>query len=144
MIYYVIPRELAQKYYNEFKKRFADELLEGAALHVLEHQIVVVLAGATVYEGHQVGVVEESKSAALPVEASPGARILIERGLQALDRYEPLLARVPRLVDDAHATTAEHSAQLIAVLEERSRSAFVAGNSHALVRKPWVLDTWVR
>ena len=79
------------------------------------------------------GMGECAKRPAFAVEPRPGARILVQRGLEPLDGYIALQLGVPSLVHDAHATAAKHPAQPISVFQERSSPAFVAGFSHGLV-----------
>ncbi len=94
----------------------ADHLLERAPLHVLEDEVVLVVARSSVDEGDEIGVGELSERPPLAVEPGPGARILVQRGLQPLHGHVALQPSVPGLVDDAHATATQYPAQPVSVL----------------------------
>ena len=118
-----LPRNMAR--FGRRQRAAASHLLERASFHILEDQVVLALRGTTIDEGDHVGMGELGEGPAFAVETRPGAGVLVERWLQPLYGHVALQPRIPGLVDDAHAPTAQDPSQPVAVLQERGFAALV-------------------
>ena len=129
-----LPRNMAR--FGRRQRATASHLLERASFHILEDQVVLALRGTTIDEGDHVGMGKLGEGPAFAVETRPGAGVLVERWLQPLYGYVALQPRVPGLVDDAHAPTAQDPPKPVAVLQERGFAALdilvlVGGVNHS-------------
>ena len=107
-----------------------DPLLQGLALHVLEHDVGRALVLAEVDHGHDMGMGQPGDRARLAPESLELVRVVGDVAMHELDRDPPLQRGVVRAVDRGHAARADLLVEAIAVVE--------LGADH-LVLDPYVL-----
>src|SRR5262249_42593013 len=122
-----------------------EEAPQRASLQELRDDERRLAVGPDVEDHEDVRVVEGPRRPGLLLEAAQPVRVVADGGRQELDRHVAAQARVPRMVDLAHAAGADKAQDLVGSNALATRDAHASGLSRPILRRsgpPGVRQPW--